>query len=427
MNIIGIINKKRNNEVLTKEEISYFITGYVNDEIKDYQISSLLMAICINGMNIEETYNLTMSMVHSGDVIDLSEFNNNICDKHSTGGVGDKTTLLLLPLVASCGVNIAKMSGRGLGITGGTVDKLESIPGFVIEQTDKKMKKQIHDINVAITSQTGNITPADKKIYKLRDVSGTVASIPLIASSIMSKKIASGSKNLVIDVKLGSGAFMRTMDEALALSKTMIEIAKRAGIKITCFITNMDIPLGSNIGNSLEVLEVIDILTKKTINNLSLLSIELASKMVSMALEIDIKKAKTMIIENFNNDKALDKFYELIKYQKGDIKEIKSSKYVNGIKSIKSGYINKIDAYHLGSLGIDIKMNRLQKEDSIDYNAGFVLKKQLGDYVNIDDIIIEVHTEQDINDELKNKVLEAFEFSDEKINADLIYEILESN
>ena len=268
MNIIDIINKKRMKEELTKEEIDYVIEGYTENRIKDYQMSSLLMAITINGMTDNEVFNLTDAMINSGSIIDLSILGNNVVDKHSTGGVGDKTTLIVAPIVASCGVRVAKMSGRGLGHTGGTIDKLESIPNIKLNLTKEEFIKEVQDINLAITSQTEEVAVADKKIYALRDVCGCVESIPLIASSIMSKKVALGSKKLVLDVKVGSGALIKNIDDARTLANLMIKIVKKYNMEVVCLLTNMDIPLGNNVGNSLEIEEAIDILKGNKEGNL---------------------------------------------------------------------------------------------------------------------------------------------------------------
>ena len=313
MNIIDIINKKRLKQSLTDEELKYVIDAYLSGEIKDYQMSSLLMAIVLNGMENEEIFSLTKYMANSGDILDLSSLGTNVVDKHSTGGVGDKTTLIVAPIVASCGVKVAKMSGRGLGHTGGTIDKLESIPGFNVNLTEEEFINEVNDIFVAITSQTKNVALADKKIYALRDVTGTVESIPLIASSIMSKKIALGAKKLVLDVKVGSGALIKNIKDATTLANIMISIGKQNGIEVVCILTNMDIPLGTNIGNSLEVEEAIKILKDHHKSNLTDLCIAISSEMVSLGLNISLEEAKSKVIEHLDNGDAYKKFLELIK------------------------------------------------------------------------------------------------------------------
>ena len=312
MNILDIINKKRLNSSLSKSEIEYVVRAYLDDTIKDYQMSSLLMAICINGMNQDEINYLTEAMINSGETIDLSNIGGATVDKHSTGGVGDKTTLIVAPIVASLGVKVYKMSGRGLGHTGGTIDKLESIPGFKVDLTKKQFLSQVNKINLSVVSQTANLVPADKKIYALRDVTGTVESIPLIASSIMSKKIALGASNIVIDLKVGSGALIKNLDDATKLANIMINIGKKYKRKVVCLLTNMDIPLGYNVGNSLEIKEAISVLKNEGEENLTNLCVALASHMVSLALEISFDEAREKVINTLKNGDALEKFYEFI-------------------------------------------------------------------------------------------------------------------
>lgn len=421
MNIIDIINKKRKYQSLTDEEIKYVIDGYLSSEIKDYQMSSLLMAIVLNDMDNNEIYSLTKYMADSGEKLDLSSLGNNVVDKHSTGGVGDKTTLIVAPLVASCGVKVAKMSGRGLGHTGGTIDKLESIPGFTVNLTEEEFLNQVNDIGLAITSQTENIAIADKKIYALRDVTGTVESIPLIASSIMSKKIALGAKKLVLDVKVGKGALIKNITAAKRLSKLMTCIGKENDIDVICVLTNMDIPLGNNIGNSLEVSEAIDILKDHKQGHLTDLCIELASHMVSLGLNISYEEAKEKTLNNLNNGTAYNKFLELIKYQHGDIDAlpIESNKYE--IKSMTEGYLTDIDAYKLGILSMSLGAGRKNKEDTIDYSAGIVVNKNIGDYINHGDVIMTLYTNKEITD-IDNSIVK---ISSEKIiDNQLIYEII---
>lgn len=396
MNIIDIINKKRLKQELTDEEINYVIEGYLSNEIKDYQMSSLLMAILLNDMTNEEIYSLTKYMADSGDKLDLTPLGDNVVDKHSTGGVGDKTTLIITPIVASCGVKVAKMSGRGLGHTGGTIDKLESIPGFTVNLKEEDFLNQINQINAAITSQTENIAIADKKIYALRDVTGTVESIPLIASSIMSKKIALGTKKLVLDVKVGKGALIKNLEDAKRLSRLMIDIGKHNNIEVICIITNMDIPLGYNIGNSLEVEEAIDILKNNKLGNLRELCIELSSHMVSLGLNISYEEAKTKVITNLENGNAYNKFLEIIKEQHGDINSLPKSKNKYEIKSMTEGYLTDIDALKLGMLSMSLGAGRKNKEDTIDYSAGIVIHKIINDYINKEDTIMTLYTNKKI-------------------------------
>lgn len=391
MNIIEIINKKRLNQSLSKEEIEYAINGYINSEIKDYQISALLMAICINGMNYLETSILTEVMYKSGDVIDTSSIKEKKVDKHSTGGVGDKTTLILLPLVASCGVKAPKMSGKGLGFTGGTIDKLESIPGFNTKLNINDFLSQVKDISVAIASQTGNLVPADKLLYALRDVTGTVESIPLIASSIMSKKLASGADTIIIDLKVGNGALMKNVEDARKLSKTMVEIGKHHNREVICILTDMQQPLGYCIGNALEVEEAIDVLNGKGPKDVKELIIELGTQMVSSGLDISKNEAKQKIINNLENGNAYKKFLELVKIQGGDLDKMEVSKNVISVKSNKTGFIKKIETDQIGEIVRKLGGGRYSKEDKIDYSVGLKLSKKLGDYVLEDEELVKIY------------------------------------
>ena len=408
MTIIDIITKKKNKENLTYEEIKYAVDEYIKGNIKDYQMSSLLMAITIQGMTDEETFDLTDVMLKSGETIDLDNI-QPVVDKHSTGGVGDKTTLILAPLVASCGVNIAKMSGRGLGFTGGTIDKLESIPGFKTSIDLKRFKEQVKNINVAVVGQMGNLVPADKRIYALRDVTGTVESIPLIASSIMSKKLASGASSIVIDVKVGNGALMKTEGSAKLLAKLLVKIGKKYNKKVVCFITDMDEPLGYAIGNSLEVLESINTLIGKGPKDLTELVIELATHMVSIGKNIDIEEAKKQVIENINNGKAYEKFKEFVKEQEGNLNQIKISKNIETIKSKKEGYISHINALELGEIARNIGAGRLNKEDNIDFEVGIVLNKKVGDHIKKDEELLKIYYN---NKQVKEKeILDCFKIT----------------
>ena len=365
MNIKDIIIKKKDKKELTKEEIKYVIDNYMNDNIKDYQMSSLLMAILLNGMTFDETYNLTNEMLNSGDRIDLSKIDGIKVDKHSTGGVGDKTSFVVLPLVAASGVKIAKMSGRGLGYTGGTIDKLESISGFKINLSEQEFIDQVNNINLALVSQSGNLVPADKKIYALRDVTGTTDSVPLIASSIMSKKLASGADKILLDVKVGKGAFMKNIDDARELAKTMVEIGKRFNKETVALLTNMDYPLGNTIGNGLEVEEAIEVLEGNGNKNFTNLCLLLSSYMVSMGKNISIDEAFDIVREKFDNKEGLKKLYEFVSYQGGDLKNIKKEENYISIISNKTGYINDIDTLYLSKLCNDLGAGRKKKEDVI--------------------------------------------------------------
>ncbi len=394
MNIIDIIVKKKNKQNLTEEEIKYVVNNFVSGEIKDYQMSSLLMAITINGMTDEETIYLTKYMLESGSMLDLSML-SNVVDKHSTGGVGDKTTLVISPIVASLGCKVAKMSGRSLGITGGTIDKLESIPGFNANLSKEEFIDELNKIGMAITSQTDNIAVADKKIYALRDVTGTTESIPLIASSIMSKKIASGSKKLVLDIKVGEGALIKNIDDARHLANLMIKIGKVYNMEVICVLTNMNLPLGNNIGNSVEVLEVINILYYGIDNNLTRLCIELASLMVSLGLNISFEEAKAKVIEVIRNKAAYNKLLEFIKYQKGDITRLPKSSKIYEIKSDKSGYLVNLSSLELAKLSGELGSSRKNKEDAIDYSAGIIINKNINDKINAGDTILTLYTNKD--------------------------------
>ena len=428
MNMIDIISHKRDNLTLKKEEIEFFINGYVKGEIPDYQVSSLLMAIFLNGLNMEETYYLTLYMLKSGETINLSKIDGIKADKHSTGGVGDKVSLVLGPIIASFGVKLAKMSGRGLGHTGGTLDKLESIPGFNINIGGDDFLKQVNEIGLAIVGQTKNLVPADKLLYALRDVTATVDSIPLIASSIMSKKLASGADIIVLDVKVGSGAFMKTIEDAVKLSETMVEIGKRFNKHVSCIITDMDEPLGLAIGNNLEVIEAINTLKGKGPKDLVEVTVKLVSKiLIKAGLYKTEKEASLAILEHINNGSALQKLKEMIKYQNGDPAVVDNtnifpkSKYIYEVKSKKKGYISHMDALKLGIASMHMGAGRLTKEDPINYSVGIVLNKKTNDYVNINDTLCYLHMD-DIKDDIIKEVYSAFEFSDKKVSVKTIYE-----
>lgn len=396
MNIIEIIDKKKNGEVLTKDELKFAFYGYLGDQIPDYQMSSLLMAICLKGMNTEETFALTDLFLHSGDVLDLSSLKGPKADKHSTGGVGDKTTMIIGPMVASCGVMVPKMSGRGLGHTGGTIDKLESIPSFRTNLTEEEFIAQVEDIGFAVTAQTKNLTPLDKKIYALRDVTGTTESIPLIASSIMSKKIAGGADCIVIDVKVGKGALIKTMPDAVKLSQLMEAIGAVYQRKVRTVITPMDTPLGRCVGNRLEVLEAIDLLNGKGDENLHNLCIQLASHMVSMAKEIDYDEAKKEVLESLEDGRAYQKFLEFVKKQGGKLESLSIDAKKWEIHSSQDGVIEAIDALQIGELAVSLGAGRLNKEDVIDPCAGIVLNCKVGDSVSKGDILATLYSNKDV-------------------------------
>ena len=414
MTIIDIINKKRLNGELNREELEYAINGYINGEVKDYQMSSLLMAIVLNGMTDRETIDLTDVMLKSGDIIDLRKVDGIVVDKHSTGGVGDKVTLVLAPLLASLGIKIAKMSGRGLGHTGGTIDKLESIEGFNVNLDQEDFIKQVNDINIALVSQTGNLVPADKKIYALRDVTGTVESIPLIASSIMSKKIASGADIIMIDVKVGNGALMKNIEDARNLARLMVKIGKAYRKPTICLLTNMEEPLGYAIGNALEVDEAISTLKGNGPSDLLEVVITLSSIIIGAVNKISNNEAKNLLFKQLNNGEAYKKFEELVEYQTGNINNIYISDKVFSIKSDKSGYINKIDALRLGEIAKMIGAGRNTLEDKIDYEVGLVLTKKVGDYVEQDEELLKVYLKD--KDVSVSEILECYRIEEELKN-----------
>lgn len=395
--IVDIINKKRLGEELSYKELDQFFNGYLEGNIKDYQMSALLMAICINGMTDEEVYALTKIFIDSGDILEFKDFMGIKVDKHSTGGIGDKTTLIIGPIVASCGVPVVKMSGRGLGYTGGTIDKLESIPGFRIDLDDEEVIKQVQDIGIVVTGQTKNLAPMDKVIYALRDVTGTVSSIPLIASSIMSKKIAGGADKILVDIKVGNGALLQTEEEANELSRLMKNIGKIYNREVRTIISDMNVPLGRCIGNSLEVEEAISILqNKEKNNNLYDLCIELSTEMVSMGKEIPKSEAKKIVLNALNTGDAFAKFLQLVESQNGKIDKVKVCEHKKYIKANKKGTITDINALSLGKLSVSLGAGRQSKEDKIDYTVGIELNKLVGDEVKKGEILAYIYTDKSI-------------------------------
>ncbi|HHV72665.1 MAG TPA: pyrimidine-nucleoside phosphorylase [Clostridia bacterium] len=388
MRVYDLIAKKRDGFPLSKEEIDFLIEGYTKNEIDDYQMAAWLMAAFIRGLNEEETSNLTMSMVKTGKTIDLSSIKGVKVDKHSTGGVGDKTTIVLAPLIASIGIPVAKMSGRGLGHTGGTLDKLEAIPGFDVNLTSQEFIENVNTIGIAIMGQSDEIVPADKKLYSLRDVTATVNSIPLIASSIMSKKIASGADCIVLDVKVGSGAFMKNYDDALKLAQTMVQIGNMLNRKTIAVISNMDQPLGYTIGNSLEVKEAIETLQGNGPKDLTELCLELGIQILSLAgVTSDRNKARTILVDSINSGKAFSKFRQLIYAQKGDLNVLNNLDMLSQAAirkefiSPSEGYIKSINAELVGKTSLILGAGRQKKGDKIDLFAGIELKKKVGDKV----------------------------------------------
>ena len=432
MRMYDIIHKKRNGGELSEEEIRFFIEGYTDESIPDYQAAALCMAVYFRGMTPKETSILTLAMAESGDQIDLGGIEGFTVDKHSTGGVGDKTSLIVVPIVASCGGKVAKMSGRGLGHTGGTVDKLESIPGFRTELDPDDFIKQVNGIGLCIVGQTGELAPADKKLYALRDVTATVESIPLIASSIMSKKLAAGSKGIVLDVKTGSGAFMKTVEESENLAKEMVAIGKSAGRSVTAVITNMDIPLGDSVGNSLEVIEAIKTLKGEGESDLTEVCLTLAAQMLSMVTGEDEKTCYSMAKGAIDNGLAINKLREMISAQGGnanvvdDYSLFKQPKYTAEIFSECDGYIEHTDAEKIGIASVILGAGREKKGDPIDPSAGIVLKKKTGDYVKKEEPLAAFYTDDEGKIEgAKQEFLDAFTFGNERTQPQkLIYKII---
>jgi len=415
MNIIEIIEKKAKGLELTKEEIKYFVMGYTNHTIPDYQMSSLLMAIKLKGMTIEETTYLTDAMLHSGDVNDLSSLKGVTVDKHSTGGVGDKTTIILAPLVASCGLIIAKMSGRGLGHTGGTIDKLESIPGFKTSLSNEEFFNQVRKIGVAVVGQTSELVPADKLMYALRDVTGTVDSMPLICSSIVSKKLASGSSIIELDVKYGDGAFMKTKEMATELANLMVEVGRRLGRVIKTVISDMNEPLGNAIGNSLEVIESIETLKGNGPKDLTELCLHICSEfLVESNKANSYEKAKEIAKEALYSGKALAKFKEFVAAQGGEPKVaddyslFKQPKYSFEIKATNDGVIDHVKALAIGHGSMLLGGGRQEKDDVIDMSAGIILNKKSGDLVKANDVLATCYTDKTDITEAKELIANAF-------------------
>jgi pyrimidine-nucleoside phosphorylase len=421
MTIEEVIEHKRDKQVLTKEEISYFINGYVKGDIKDYQASSLLMAIYLNGMNKQEIADLTEAMRVSGEVWDLSDIPGLKVDKHSTGGVGDKVSLILGPMIASCGAKLAKMSGRGLGHTGGTLDKMESIPGMCISENQEQFKKQIRDIGMVIIGQNELIDPADKKLYALRDVTGTVGCIPLIASSIMSKKLASGADCILLDVKYGSGAFMKTVAAAKDLATTMVNIGKSLHKDVRAEVTDMDQPLGCAVGNNLEIKEVIDTLHGHGPKDITEICLSSGSILLQMAkIYPNRDDGRKALIENINNGKAFEKFKEFVFAQHGDISYIDHpekfpvSKNIIEVKALESGYVSRINALEIGLGSMHLGGGREKMDDVIDMSAGIILNKKIGDSVKKGEVLCRLHTNHEKYDDVYESVLKAFVISDKK-------------
>lgn len=426
MNIVDIIIKKRNKEELSEEEIKYFIKGYCTDDIKDYQASSLLMACYLNGLSDTETYFLTKAIIESGETLDLSAINGITVDKHSTGGVGDKTSLVLVPLLASLNVKVLKMSGKGLGHTGGTIDKLNSIPGFKTEIKKDNFIKQVNKIGCCLVSQSQEIALADKKLYALRDVTGTVESTPLIASSIMSKKIALNTDIICLDVKVGNGAFFKDLKSAVKASKLMIKIGNMFDKKVSAVISSMDQPLGNAIGNSLEVKEAIETLQGNGPKDLEETCIELAYQILKETKMYDNNLLKEHIKENLYNGKAYDKFLQLIEAQGGKLPIPLNKKIIKtDIFSPSNGYVYSIDTYKLGKILVELGGGRKYKEQTINYDVGIIIKVKINNLVKEGDNLFEVYSTEELSADLNKSIIETITFSNKKRrNLKNIYKII---
>lgn len=429
MRMVDLIEKKKNGEALSKEEIHFIIDGYVKGDIPDYQMSAWMMAVYFKGMTTEEIATLTLEMMHSGDVLDLSEIKGIKIDKHSTGGVGDKTSLAVGPMVAACGVPVAKMSGRGLGHTGGTLDKLESIPGLSIAIEEKDFIKQVNEMHFSIIGQTGSLVPADKKMYALRDVTGTVNSIPLIASSIMSKKLAAGADGILLDVKYGDGAFMKTIEDARVLAKTMIEIGKHLGKDTRATISNMNQPLGNAIGNALEVKEAIATLNGEGPEDFTSLCYEEGETMLMMAHVASSRvEAKEMLHKVIEDKSALNVFKKMVEAQGGDGSYItdpskfKEVKEVIEVTSSKEGYIEDLEALTLGLVSMKLGGGRATVDDVIDHSVGLVLHKKIGDYVKQGESLLSVYTNTGLSDELREEIISAYHLTSQTVKKPNIVE-----
>lgn len=433
MRMYDIIANKKHGKVLTKEEIEFVVKGYTAGEIPDYQVSALLMAICFQGMTPEETAMLTMAMAHSGDMIDLSGIEGIKVDKHSTGGVGDKTTIVLAPLVAAAGVKVAKMSGRGLGHTGGTVDKLESFDGFKIEISEEQFIDNVNTHGIAVVGQSGDLAPADKKLYALRDVTATVDHIALIASSIMSKKIASGAEAIVLDVKCGSGAFMKNLDDARALGRAMVDIGKHVGRNTVAVVSDMSQPLGFAVGNALEIIEAIETLKGNGPEDLTALTIALGSRMLVLAKVCDtIEAAEMQIKEMFANGKAVEKLKEWIGLQGGNVAAIDDYSLLPGAAHIRPiylnevGYVKEIDAEEVGKSALLLGAGRETKESSIDLGVGLIIHKKIGDKVSKEEPVATIYYNDDCRlEEAVRTLVGAYKVTEEVVPKNtLIYDLI---
>lgn len=432
MNILDIIENKKVGKELSNEEIEFFVENYTNGSVTDYQAAALIMAICINGMTQDEILSLTTAMANSGDILDLSDISENIVDKHSTGGVGDKVTLIVAPIIAALGIPVAKMSGRGLGITGGTADKLESIPGYNINISIDEFKQNIKDIGISLITQTLNLAPADKKIYALRDTISCTNSMPLIASSIMSKKIAAGAGSIVLDVTCGSGAFMNTKEEAKKLAKLMALIGKLAGRETVCVLTDMDEPLGYSVGNTLEVIEAINALKGNMAEDVKDVVLNLSIQMMNLSgLYPNPLDNKYKVMEVIENGKAFEKFRELVERQGGDIsfidnpEKFEKAPIIMPVLAEEDGYVEELNAGKVGKAGLELGIGRKQKEDPIDYRVGLIFNKKVGDQVKSGDVLAYIHANSaEKAMECVEQIKDAYKFGNRKIVKKNIIEII---
>ena len=432
MRMVDLIHKKRDGGALTQEELRFLIQGYTIGDIPDYQMAAFAMAVFYRGMDRQETAYLTDAMMRSGDLLDLSQFGTSTVDKHSTGGVGDKTTMIVAPIVASLGAKVAKMTGRGLGHTGGTADKLESIPGFHINLTPEQFLKQVQELGLAVIAQSGNLTPADKKLYALRDVTATVDSLPLITSSIMSKKLAAGSHSIVLDVKIGSGAFMKTQQAGRELAQNMVDIGKACGRNVAAVMTNMDIPLGTCIGNSLEVMEAVEVLRGRGSQDLVSVSVELAANMLALSLGWNLDKCHERVRACLYDGSAFSKMQQWVKAQGGDavaledFSRLPQAKFELDVLAPQTGYLAHMDAERIGEASVFLGAGRAKKEDPIDPSAGIRLYYKTGEFVERGQPLCRLYTCQE--DSLKpaqEDFLSALTFSDTPPEAQpLIYGII---
>ena len=424
MNMVDIILKKKAGGELNEEEIRFFAQGAANGSIPDYQLSALLMAICWQGMNAKETTCLTMEMMRSGGVVDLSAIDGVCVDKHSTGGVGDTTTLVLVPLAAACGAKVAKISGRGLGHTGGTIDKLESIKGFQVERSQEDFIKQVQEIGLSVIGQSDQLVLADKLLYALRDVTATVDTIPLIASSVMSKKIAAGADSILLDVTVGEGAFMKNIDDARVLARTMVDLGKAVGRKTVAVLTDMSQPLGTSIGNRLEILEALDILQGKGREDITTFICELAQIMLGLA---DVEKTVEEVREQLTNGAALKKFEAMIAAQGGDLEELyrpSSAAYIIEVKAEQAGYITELPAMEFGLFAMRLGAGRAVKSDDLNYETGIVFEKKVGDKVEIGEVFAKIYSNEKISQELVTEFQKNVKIGDESVAVSEIIEII---